>query len=61
MLKLYQEIKMKYISNMARINYIHKLLSKAKGPDPQDELDEERILELQNELEKLESLAEDYE
>lgn len=52
---------MKYISNMARINYIHKLLSKAKGPDPQDELDEERILELQNELEKLESLAEDYE
>jgi DNA-binding transcriptional regulator GbsR (MarR family) len=43
-----------------RINQIIKLLMKAKGNDPQDHLDEERIEDLTAELESLKCAQQDY-
>jgi hypothetical protein len=45
---------MSYRELESRVKYIQKKLANAKGPDPQQELDEEAIENYQLELEKLE-------
>jgi hypothetical protein len=49
-----EENKMSYRELETRVKYIQKKLANAKGPDPQQELDEEAIENYQLELEKLE-------
>ena len=42
-----------------RIKYLKKILTKARGNDPQDHLDEETIAEYQKQIERLEYLADE--
>ena len=45
---------MKYLKILGRLNGLKKKLQKHAGNDPQDWLDEERVLEIEEEIQKLE-------